>query len=191
MTEKSYRHKDSVGRGNIILLMGISGSGKTTLGKKLQAALAKENNRGVEFIDGDHTRLFIGHDIGYSEQERFLITKIMVYAATLLANNGTHVVVSNIAGKAYVREYMAAKWNEHIQIFLDANIDDCIAHDPKGVYREALQQNPPHIMGLDIPYDRPENPDLVLNPYCESVDQSLAKILHLLHDRGIINRKLL
>jgi len=170
--------------------MGISGSGKTTLGKMIQSALSKEDRFGVEFIDGDHTRQFIGHDLGYSEQERFLITKIMVYAAALLANNGTNVVVSNIAGKAYVREYMAAKWNDHIQIFLDANIDDCIAHDPKGVYREALKKDPPQVMGLDIPYDRPENPDLVLNPYCESVDQSLAKILDLLHDRGILSRKL-
>lgn len=175
-------------KGNIILLMGISGSGKTTLGQKIQAAIAKENNGPVEFIDGDHTRQFIGHELGYMEHERFLITKIMVYAAALLSKNGTHVVVSNIAGKAYVREFMDAKWKEYIQIFLDADIDKCIANDPKGVYRKAMQADSPHIMGLDIPYDRPDKPDLTLNPYEETIGQSLAKIYRLLEEKKIINR---
>ena len=168
--------------------MGVSGSGKTTLGKRITEALKTESHSRVEFLDGDITRKFIGNELGYTEHERFLVTKIIVYAASLLSKNSINVVVSNIAGKNYVREYMSAKWKEYIQIFLDADISDCIANDPKGVYRKAMQKDPPNIIGLDIPYDYPVNPDLSVNPYKESIDQSLDKIYRLLEGKKIIKR---
>jgi len=185
--ENRFNEKQTA-TGVIILLMGISGSGKTTLGKKLKEALETEQSNRVEFIDGDNTRQFIGNELGYTEQDRFLITKVIVYAAALLAKNGVHVVVSNIAGKEYVREYMAAKWKSYIQIFLDAEIETCIANDPKGVYRKALQDEHPQIMGIDIPYDRPEAPDLILKPYRETIEQSLDRIIRLLGEKCIISK---
>ena len=163
-------------KGRIILLTGISGSGKTTLGCALQKLLRGKFHRPVEFIDGDIARKFLESGLGYSESERFLITKQIAFGAYLLARNGIDVVVANIAGKSYIRSYLRKKWKKYILVFLDADIRDCIAHDPKGIYKRALTLKKPQIVGYDIPYEKPHKPDVTVFPYKEDIRQSLKKI---------------
>ena len=173
-------------KGLVILLTGISGSGKTTLGNALKEKLLQTLKSPVEFIDGDMTREFLESDLGYSEADRFLITKVIVYAAALLSRNGVHVIVANIAAKKYVREYMKIKWGRHIQVFLDADIEECIKNDPKDVYKNAMKLEIPSLIGLDIPYEKPLDSDLTINPHKESEKQSLDKIVVYLTKLGLI-----
>lgn len=163
--------------GTIVLLTGISGSGKTTLGKALQRILSKRGRRPVEFIDGDSARQFLGNDSGFTPEERMVITKQIAYAAHLLSKNGIDVIVANIAGSYKTRDYLRKRWKKYIQIFLDADINDCIRNDPKGVYRKALKLKHPFINGVDIPYDRPRRPDITVYPYREKRAESLRKIV--------------
>ena len=167
-------------KGAIILLTGISGSGKTTLGTRLQHQLTNKTGCHVEFIDGDVVRDFLNGVLGYTEEDRFQITKIIVYTAYMLSRNGISVIVANIAGKRYVQEYMMKKWRHHTTILLDADVQDCIQNDPKGIYKTALQKNTPSLLGVDIPYDKPKNPDLIIQTYKEDVDDSLNRILMFL-----------
>ena len=157
------------------MLTGISGSGKTTLGLSLQGFLTKELNKQVEFIDGDRAREFIGSKLGYSEQERFMVTQQIAFAAYLLAENGIDILVANIAGKSYIRDYLQDRWGDFITIFLDADINDCINNDTKGVYKRALELPKPNIMGLDIAYEKPVKPDLILMTHRESIQESLYR----------------
>jgi len=169
--------------GVIILLTGVSGSGKTTLGKALKVILAKSGNKPVEFIDGDMARKFLDTNLGFTVQERMLITKQIAYAAHLLSKNGINVIVANIAGSYRTRDYLRKNWKKYIQIFLDADINDCINNDPKGIYKKALKLKRPCINGLDIPYDRPRCPDLTVYPYKEKKEESIRKIVSFLKDK--------
>ena len=162
-------------KGRIIFLTGISGSGKTTLGLSLQKILTERLNKKVEFIDGDRAREFLGSKLGYSEQERFLVTQQIAFGAYLLAENGIDVLVANIAGKSYVRDYLQSRWGDFITIFLDADINDCITNDTKGIYKKALELKKPNIMGYDIPYDKPDKPDLTLMTHRETIQNSLHR----------------
>src|SRR3989304_2220019 len=92
-------------RGRIILFTGISGSGKTRLGLALQRLLERKGKKPVAFIDGDKVRHFVGPDYGFSEQERFKVTQQIAFSANCLAENGVDVIVANIAGRKYVRDY--------------------------------------------------------------------------------------
>jgi len=172
--------------GTIILLTGISGSGKTTLGKALKDILAKKGNSPVEFIDGDRARRFLDTDLGFTPQERMMVTKQIAYAAHLLSKNGVNVIVANIAGGYETRDYLRKSWKKYVQVFLDADINDCIKNDPKGVYKKALQLEQPFLNGLDIPYDRPRRPDITVYPYKEKVKESLEKITSFLQKKKIL-----
>lgn len=163
--------------GQIILLTGISGSGKTTLGKALQKFLAGKGRKPVEFIDGDKVRHFFEIESTYKLEERNLVTKHIAYGAYLLAQNGIDVIVANIAGKHSIRNFLKRKWKRYIQVFLDADIKDCVNNDQKNIYKRAFKLKNPNIYGLDIPYERPRNPDVIVYPYKESVEESLKKIL--------------
>jgi adenylylsulfate kinase-like enzyme len=173
-------------KGNILLLTGISGSGKTTLGKKIQQVWKEKGLKQVELIDGDETRNFLNSELGYSDEDRFLVTKIMAYAAYLLAKNDVNVVFSNIAAKTYVRDFLQKCWGEHTLIFLDADVENCIKNDPRGVYKKALSIEKPLFVGIDILYEKPSNADLVLHSHNESVSESFNKILSLMRSNELI-----
>ena len=51
---------------------------------------------------------------------------------------------------------------EFIEVFVDAPIEQCIARDPKGLYRRALAGEIKNFTGVDQPYERPEKPELHL-----------------------------
>ena len=169
------KYKKDVGR--IILLTGLSGSGKTTLGLALQESLSNKSEKKVEFIDGDQARLYLELNSFYQLEARALVTKYIAYAAHLLSRNGINVIVANIAGQYSIRDFLRRKWKRYFQVFLDADIKDCINNDPKNIYKKALKLNSPHVYGLDIPYERPRNPDVVVYPYKESVEESLKRII--------------
>ena len=177
-------NKDNIGQ--IILLTGISGSGKTTLGLALYEMFLKLGQRPVEFIDGDSVRQFLEIKSGFAPEERDIITKQMAYGAYLLATNGVDVIMANIAGRYNVRNFLRRKWKNYIQIFLDADMNDCMANDSKGIYKKALKLDKPQLYGLDLPYEKPRNPDVVVCPYKESVETSLEKIVAYLKGKGLL-----
>ncbi len=177
--------------GTIILLTGISGSGKTTLGKELKNILTRSGERPAEFIDGDDARHFLDAAHGFTPKERTLVTKQIAYAAHLLSKNGINVIVANIAGDYETRDYLRKSWKKYIQVFLDADVNDCIKNDPKGIYKRAMQLKQPCLNGLDIPYDRPRTPDVTVNPYKEKVEESLKKITAFLKIKKVIQKTVL
>jgi len=162
--------------GKIILFLGISGSGKTTLGKKLYTFLKLEKNFPVEFIDGDLVRDFLNIQTGYTPKERDLVTRYIAYATHLLAKNGTNVIVSNIAASLETRDFLKQRWGDYIQIFLDADINDCIKNDPKNVYKNNMSLKKPLLYGIDLEYQKPLTANIVLKPFQESIEDSFKKI---------------
>jgi bifunctional enzyme CysN/CysC len=51
---------------------------------------------------------------------------------------------------------------EFIEIFVDTPIEQCIARDPKGLYRRALAGEIKNFTGVDQQYEIPEHPELHL-----------------------------
>lgn len=172
--------------GTVILLMGLSGAGKTTLSYRLKDIMVEKNKRPVMVLDGDIVREFFEKESGYSPDERFFVTRQIAFGAYLLAENGIDVIVANIAGESRVREFLDRKWLRWVQIFLDVDVDLCIKHDPKGVYKRNMELKHPQLLGVDLEYERPDNPDVTVYPYKESVEESLSKIVGFLAQKGIL-----
>jgi bifunctional enzyme CysN/CysC len=59
-----------------------------------------------------------------------------------------------------VRELLDS--DEFIEIFVDTPLEECIARDPKGLYKRALAGEIKNFTGVDQPYETPENPELRL-----------------------------
>lgn len=171
--------------GVVIWLTGISGSGKTTLGKMLKKKLDKKNES-VELIDGDKVREFFEHDLGYTRNDRIMNIKRITFAAKLLAENGTHVIVANIAPYYEVRDFIRKHIKNYIQIYLKASLEGVMKRDVKGHYRKHANVVMKNIIGLDDKYDIPRNPDLIIDTEAESAEQSFEKILNYLEKHKLI-----
>lgn len=177
--------KSGIALSPVIWLTGVSGSGKSTLALLLCDALRP--NRSVALLDGDSVRDFFEGDLGYTRAERIANVRRITFAAKLLAEHGTTVVVANIAPYYEVRDFIRRKIPHYIQVFLDASVEMVKARDVKRLYAHRQAEQVTDVIGIDEVYDRPRNPDLTINTDTTSEADSLRLIWDLLQGRGLLS----
>ena len=147
----------------VLWFTGLPGAGKSTIANLVEAGL---HERGVHTIllDGDNIRHGLNRDLGFTEADRVENIRRIGEVAKLMTAAGLIVLCSFIspfrAERRTVRELLDA--GEFIEIFVDTPIEECIARDPKGLYRRALAGEIKNFTGIDQPYEVPENPELHL-----------------------------
>jgi bifunctional enzyme CysN/CysC len=75
---------------------------------------------------------------------------------------------------------------EFIEVFVDTPIEDCIARDPKGLYAKAKAGLIKNFTGIDSPYERPGDAELVLDTQGVAAEVLATKVLAVLVERGIV-----
>ncbi len=163
---------------------GLSGAGKTTISQRVGQEL---KNRGhlVELLDGDIIRQNLTKGLGFSKADRDENVRRIGFVAHLLCRNGVYVLVAAISpyadSRRYVRELIGDKF---IEIYVNSPIEICEARDVKGLYKKARAGEIKHFTGIDDPYEPPTNPDLECRTDLETIEESVAKVLHLLATRN-------
>jgi adenylylsulfate kinase-like enzyme len=169
--------------GQIIVFSGISGSGKSTLGEMLQDFLTKRGRR-VVLLDGDSLRDFFEGSLGYSGEDRLMVSKILAYVAIILAAQNTDVILATMLSQAGARDFFKKKAS-FIEIFCDAELDQVMKNDTKKVYREAMASEVPNIVGHDLAFERPKFPDLTIKSHERSIEGSFQQVVQFLRSRGL------
>lgn len=161
----------------VIWFTGLSGSGKTDLAtatyEKLKAMGLK-----IDRLDG-HVVRNIFPETGFSREEVNKHISRVGYLASKLENNGVIVVASFLSPYAESRNKIRELCTNFIEIFIDTPLEACKKNDIDGIYSRYEQGEIINLPGLDAPYDRPENPDLILRPDQQSEEDMLKKITHL------------
>jgi bifunctional enzyme CysN/CysC len=108
--------------------------------------------------------------------------------AKLMTESGLIVLCSFIspyrAERRMVRELLDS--GEFIEVFVDTPIEECIARDPKGLYRRALAGEIKNFTGVDQPYEVPENPELHLLAGRKEADKLANEVIEDLVRRKIL-----
>ena len=172
-------------KGFVLLISGLSGSGKSYLANLLKDYLNKERNKDIYILDGDVTRKFFDHDLAFGEEARAESGRRLCFGASLLSNNGKDVVITCIMGTEELRKMMKNKV-DFIEIFMDADIEDCIKNDPKGIYEKNMKLEKPDLRGIDLPFNKPEDAALILYPYKEKPEESLRRLVNFLDEKKLI-----
>jgi bifunctional enzyme CysN/CysC len=160
---KAERSKLMAHRAAVLWFTGLSGAGKSTIANLVEADL---HARGVHTImlDGDNVRHGLNRDLGFTEPDRVENIRRVGEVAKLMAEAGLVVLCSFIspfrAERNMVRELIGAA--EFVEVFVDTPLEQCIARDPKGLYRRALAGEIKNFTGVDQAYEVPENPELHL-----------------------------
>ena len=172
------------GTGRLILLCGLSGSGKTTLGYLLVKHLNEFGTRRAFLLDGDAARAFFGTRGEYASDARHDAAVRLAFGAYTLVQENVDVVMANIAALSRTRQFFRDTFAQYVEVYLEADIQELIKHDVKGVYRQALAEDPPQLVGHDLPFEKPEDPDVTVYPYRERPEESLRRIVDALVQRG-------
>ena len=187
---ESQRAKILGQKGCVVWLTGLSGSGKTTVARALEATLLGEGHLAY-VLDGDKVRQGLNRDLGFSPEDRDENIRRIGEVAALFADAGVVAVTSFISpyreGRRRARR--AAPGGRFLEVFLDVPLSVCEKRDPKGLYKKARRGEIEQFTGISAPYEKPENPDLVLPTDRLSVSECVERIHALLVRAGYLGAR--
>ena len=146
--------------GRVFWITGLSASGKTSIGRALSARL-RASGCPVIFLDGDTLRAAVSNDLGYSAENRRLAAMRNGRLCRMLAEQGFDVVCSTISLFHEVQRWNRENIPHYNEIFIRAPLEELRRRDTKGVYPAASEAV--NVVGIDIPAETPERPDLILD----------------------------
>ena len=184
---KSARAELMHHRPAVLWFTGLSGAGKSTIANLVEAGL---HARGVHtlLLDGDNVRHGLNKDLGFTEADRVENIRRVGEVAKLMTDAGVVVLCSFIspfrAERRMVRELLED--GEFIEVFVDTPLEECVARDPKGLYKRALAGEIKNFTGVDQPYEVPENAELHLMAGREDADALAHQVIDELVRRKIV-----
>jgi len=145
----------------IVWVIGLSGSGKTTLSEEIVYEV-RRRGRKVILLDGDRVRELFGNDFGYDLADRRANAERICRLCGFLDEQGFDVVCAILSlfpeSRAWCRENLSA----YYEIFIDAPLQQLMERDVKGIYTRYHRGEINDVAGLDLPFPRPESPDLLI-----------------------------
>ncbi len=176
-------------RGVTVWLTGLSGSGKSTIAVGAEKALL-ERGRHAYVLDGDNIRHGLNKNLGFSPTDRTENIRRIGEVAKLFTDAGLVTLTAFIspyrADRDQVRAIMQA--GDFIEVFVDCPVETCEQRDVKGLYKKARAGEIPEFTGISAPYEAPLQPELTIRTGDQAVEASVAQILGLLEERGIVPR---
>jgi bifunctional enzyme CysN/CysC len=171
----------------ILWFTGLSGAGKSTIANLVEAQL---HARGAHttLLDGDNVRHGLNKDLGFTDADRVENIRRVGEVAKLMTEAGLIVLCSFIspfrAERRLVRGFVGE--GEFIEVFVDTPLQECIARDPKGLYKRALAGEIKNFTGIDQAYEPPENAEIRLLAGQEPAGALAQRVIDELRVRHII-----
>ncbi|WP_020174711.1 sulfate adenylyltransferase subunit CysN [Methyloferula stellata] len=171
----------------ILWFTGLSGSGKSTIANLVESQLQARGFHTV-LLDGDNIRHGLNKDLGFTEADRVENIRRVGEVAKLMTEAGLIVLCSFIspfrADRQMARELVEV--GEFIEVFVDTPLEDCIARDPKGLYKRAIAGEIKNFTGIDQPYETPNAADIIVARDHETAEAAAKRIISELAERGFI-----
>lgn len=168
----------------VIWLVGLSGAGKSTIAKEVYTKLKQKRAQTV-LIDGDEIRAIFKHDTtpqAYTAESRYQNACRIQAMCQWLDKQQIDVVCSILCVFPEFSQQNRLLFSKYHEVFVDVPLQTLTERDNKGLYQACLQGEMYNVVGIDIPYSPPEQPDLVIqNDFSEqSLVVYTAQILNLL-----------
>lgn len=163
--------------GALYWITGLSGSGKTTIASELQKILkAKKHN--VIFLDGDSLRGVFNSEGLYTPLDRLKLGLQYCKLCKLLTEQEFDVICATISLFKECHQWNRKHIPAYREIYLRVPMEVLIQRDSKNIYSQAMKKELKHVMGVDIPFQEPENPDLVIDNDGSLGPVSLAQMIY-------------
>lgn len=181
------RERQNGHRAVTLWFTGLSGSGKSTLAHAVENALFERGCR-TYVLDGDNIRHGLNKNLGFSPEDREENIRRIGEVAKLFNDAGV------IALTAFISPYRAdrdkaraiAAEGSFMEIYVACDLSVCEERDPKGLYKKARAGEIKEFTGISAPYEEPTAAELIVDTGKETLEESTAKVLAMLQERGII-----
>ncbi|MBM4140751.1 MAG: adenylyl-sulfate kinase [Nitrospira sp.] len=151
--------------GIAIWITGLPGSGKSTVADALKRALS-------EFIilRMDELRKIVTPEPTYSDAEREIVYRTLVYVTKILTEHGHDVIIDATGNLRRWRDLARRLIPRYIETYLRCPIELCGEREkqriethgaPKDIYKKGAEGWP--IPGMVVPYEEPLNPEIIID----------------------------
>ena len=145
----------------VIWIIGLSGTGKTTLASQVVERIRQLNGK-VVLLDGDLIRTLFGNDVDHTIEGRRRNAERLSIFTKFLADQGIHVVAAVLSIFPEWRRWNRENIPEYSEVYMKASMQTLLRRDIKNLYAKAARGEIVNVVGVDIPFPEPENPNLVI-----------------------------
>lgn len=153
----------------VIWIIGLSGTGKTTLASQLVERVRQLNCK-VVLLDGDLIRTLFGNDVDHTIEGRRRNAERLSVLSKYLADQGIHVVAAVLSIFPEWRRWNRENIPDYSEVYIKASMQTLLRRDIKNLYARASRGEIVNVVGVDIPFPEPENPDLVIENDVERLE---------------------
>jgi adenylylsulfate kinase len=161
-----------------IWVTGLPASGKSTIVSALKPQL-EALGLAVEVLESDEVRRVITPTPTYSEAERDLFYRALVFTGQKLVAHGVTVVFDATASRRVYRDFARSMIPRFLEVAVECPLSTCMERDWKGTYRKGQKGESLTIPGLQSPYEAPINPDLRIDSTTTSSGDAALQIIDL------------
>jgi len=153
----------------VIWIIGLSGTGKTTLATQVVDRLRQMNEK-VVLLDGDLIRNLFGNDVDHTIEGRQRNAERLSVLTKFLADQGIHVVAAVLSIFPEWRRWNRDNISDYSEVYIKASMETLLRRDIKNLYAKAMKGEIVNVVGVDIPFPEPENPELVIENDLDRVE---------------------
>ena len=176
-------------QGYTLWFTGLSGAGKTTISHIVAEELTARGSK-LEILDGDVVRENLSKGLGFSKEDRDTNIRRIAFVADLVSKHGTPVITAAISPYREIRDEARDMMGDRfIEVYIEASVDACAERDVKGLYKKAFAGEIKEFTGVSDPYEEPLNPEITLKTEEEEPEESAAKLIAYLEERGLLAPK--
>lgn len=146
----------------VLWITGLSASGKTTVGRAF-LEITKDSAAQKVFLDGDALREMFGGDLGYDENSRIKHIQRVQRLAKFLTDQGIDVVVAALYNNQEILAENRKLFDKYFEVYLKADIEFLKLRENKSLYTKAQSNEIKDVVGVDINWQEPKNPDLIID----------------------------
>jgi bifunctional enzyme CysN/CysC len=180
--EAAYGHQAAV-----LWFTGLSGSGKSTVARLLEKRLFALGCRTM-LLDGDQLRHGLCGDLGFTEADRSENLRRAGEVAHLFFESGAVVLGTFISPYRADRERVRSLFprGRFFEVHVNADLETCVARDPKGLYARALSGAIRGFTGVDAPYEAPDAPEIRLETDSSDPEVLVDLLVNRLREEGLL-----
>jgi adenylylsulfate kinase len=172
----------------VVWITGLPGSGKSAVARAAVEAISTVSAP-VGLLELDEMRRLVTPAPVYSDAERDLVYRALVFVASTLVDAGVPVIVDATAHRRAWRDFARAVIPHFAEVQLTCPLDVCRereqarvdGHAPRGVYAAAGRPGG-RVPGIDVPYEPAASPELTIDTTRETPTAAAARVAKLVAD---------
>ena len=171
----------------VVWLVGLSGAGKTTIARHLTQFISQSKPNTV-LVDGDDIREVFKFNQtldAYSVEGRRLNAERIVEICKWLDRQNINVICSILCIFHDILRSNRNQFSQYYEVSVQVPLEELFKRDIKDLYKAAMAGDRQNVVGVDIPWVSPPNPDLLIDNTgalvdCKELALSIARKVEFL-----------